>query len=175
MTAAHRLIGATLVIACATGVAACGSSDNGRSAAASAAVSQTFLNISAPAEKPTTSQAACFGTGIVKAFGVDQTVTDGFITKDLKPVTSLSLMLSTKDAGTYADLYLKCANPAAAIKSALIAKIAPKSTAAEQQLKTCLDKNLTSSLLRKALVAGASGDTGNATLNPVFTACGQLG
>jgi hypothetical protein len=175
MTAASRLVGAMLVVACATGVAACGSSDNGKNAAAAAAVSQTFLNLSTPAEKLTTAQAACFGTGVISAFGVDQAVTYGFLTKDHKPVKALSLMLTTKDAGTYADLYLRCANPASDIKTALIAKIAPKTTVAEQQLKACLDRTLTNALLRKALVAGASGDSVNATLTPLFTACGRLG
>lgn len=174
MTGTVRLLSAALAIVCIAGLTACGG-DGGKSAAASAAVSQTLLNASAPAEKLTTNQAACFGTGIVNAFGVDRTVADGFITKDLKPVKSLSLMLSTKDASTYADLYLKCADPRTEIKNALIARIAPRTSAAQRQLKTCLDKNLTSSLMRKALIAAASGDSGNATLTALFTACGQLG
>ena len=173
MTSASRLIGAALVIACTLGIAACGG-DNGKNAAA-AAVSQSFLNVSAPGEKLTTNQAACFGTGVINAFGVAQAVKYGFITKDHKPVKSLSLMLTTKDAGTYTDLYLKCANPAPAIKAALVAKIAPRTSAAERQLKTCLDRNLTSALLRNALIAAASGDSSNASLSPVFTACGRRG
>lgn len=175
MTAAHRLVGATLVIAGATGVAACGAGDNGANATASAAVSQTLLNVSSPAQKLTASQAACFGTGIITSFGAERAAAYGFMSKDRKPVKTLSLMLSTKDAGTYADLYLRCADPTAAIKTALIAKVAPKTATAQQQLRTCLDTTLTSALLRKALVAAASGDTSNATLTPVFTACGQLG
>lgn len=174
MHSARRLIGATLVIACTTGVAACGG-DNGQDAAAAAAVSQTFINVSPPASKPTTSQAACVGTGVISAFGVDQAIKYGFITKDHKPVTSLSLMLSTKDAATYADLYLKCADPAPAIKSALITGIRPKTAAAQRLLRACLDKALTTALMRKALVAAATGDTANATLTSVFTACGRLG
>lgn len=175
MTSASRLMGAVLVIACTTGVAACGSGDSAQNAAAAAAVSQTFLNLGTSDEKPTTSQAACFGTGIISAFGVSQAIKDGFITQDHKPVTSLTLMLTTKDAATYADLYLKCADPAPAIKSALIARIGPKTATAQQQLKTCLDKTLTSALMRKALIAAASGDAANATLAPVFNACGRLG
>jgi len=172
MTAARRLVGLTLVMACAVGVTACGSSAND---AAAAAVSQTFLNISAPGEKMTTNQAACFGTGIVKAFGVDRTVTYGFITNDHKPVRSLNLMLSTKDANTYADLYLGCADPRPAIIRALIDGISPTASAKQQQLRTCLNNTLTRARMHDALAAAATGGDTSTTLAPVIATCGQLG
>lgn len=165
---------AALVVACAAGVAACGGGDAGRNAAA-AAVSQTFLNLKTPVQTMTTSQAACFGTGVVNAFGVAQATKYGFMTADHKPVDHLSLTLSPRDAGTFADLYLSCADPAPGIKNALITQIAPRTATAKQQLTSCLDKNLTRALMRKALVAAASGDRADATLTPIFTACGRWG
>lgn len=175
MTPARSLICAALTLSCATGVVACGSGDDGKNAAAAAAVSQTFLNVSAPGEKMTTSQAACFGTGIIKNFGIDPAVRYGFLTKDHKPVQSLSLMLTTKDAGTYADLYLSCADPRPAITSALVNQISPTTSPKQQQLRTCLTNTLTRAMMRSALAAAASGSDTTSTLAPVIATCGRLG
>lgn len=176
MTVAGRLISAAVVIAFSAGSGACGASANGDDhAPAAAAVSQTFLDASKATVPLTASQGSCLGTGIIDDFGVDQAVRYGFLTKDLKPATSLSLSLSAKDAATYADLYLRCADPSSAIKSALVARIAPKTAAAEARLRGCLDKALTRTLLRGALEAAASGDAGHASLSALYASCGQLG
>lgn len=178
MTVAGRLISAVLLIACSASLAACGAAahaGNGRDAAAAAAVSQTFLSVSKATTPLTASQAGCLGTGIIRGFGVDQSVRYGFLTQDLRPSPSLSLMLTGKDAATYADLYLRCADPSTTIKNALVSRIAPKTTAAEARLRACLDKTLTRTLMRGALAAAASGDSTNASLSPLYTACGKLG
>lgn len=169
-------LSAALMIIAATVLAGCGGNGNAQDSAAAAAVSQTFLTVSAASgQRLTSSEAACMGTGVVDAFGVARAVKYGFLAAGNKPVTSLSLSLSPQDAGTYADLYLKCADPTTMIKTALIARVSPKTEAKRQQLSACIDRTLTRALLRKALVAGASGDVTNASLTPVFTACGQFG
>lgn len=176
MTAPARLTTAVAAIACAVLLGACGHDDGGRSAAAAAAVSQTFLTVSAHSgQRLTNSEAACLGTGVIDHFGVDQSIRHGFLAKGIKPAKSLNLTLSTKDAGTYADLYIRCADPTTIITHGLVARIAPPTAAKRQQLQACLDKTLTRALLRKVLVAAASGDTSNASLTALFTACGQLG
>ena len=174
MTLAGRLIGAALVVASIGGLTACGSGDQGRDATAAAAVSQTFLDISKSTVTLSTSQASCLGTGIIDDFGIDRAVRYGFLTRDLKPVRSLSLALSRQDSATYADRYLSCADPSAAIKDALVARIAPTSTASAAALRRCLDRTLTRALVRDAIRAAASGDS-STPLTALFTACGKLG
>lgn len=175
MTLAGRLISAALLVSCLAGLVACGSSDHGRNATAAAAVSQTFLDVSRSTVTLTATQASCLGTGIIRAFGIDRAVRYGFLTRDLKPVRSLTLALSRPDAATYADLYLTCADPSTTIKDALVARIAAKTATAAAALRSCLDRTLTRAVIRDALRAAASGDTSQAPLAALVTACGKLG
>lgn len=175
MTSPRAALSVLLVATCAAGVVGCGSSDTGRDSTAAAAISQTLTNISTGGYKLTTEQAGCVGTGTIKAFGINKAVGYGLLTKDLKPVKAVTWTMNTADARTYADTFITCADPATTIKNALISVINPKTAAQQQQLNVCLDKNFTTSLMRTALAAAASGDTTDGGLTPVFAACGQLG
>lgn len=173
---AHRaVLIVALAASCAAGLTACGGSDSGKDGTAAAAVSQSLINASTSGFKPTVEQAGCIGTATIKAFGIKKAVSYGLLTSDLQPVRSITWTMSAADADTYAALFIKCADPAATIKAGLMQLINPATAEKRQAVQACLDKNLTPTLEQKVLATGATGNTADTPLTPVYTACSQLG
>ncbi|HWU33527.1 MAG TPA: hypothetical protein VN108_11675, partial [Marmoricola sp.] len=123
----------------------------------------------------TTTQAACLGTGVINDFGVERAIKYKFLAAGNKAVTLTTPILSANDAATFTDTFMSCTNAVASIKSDLIQQIAPNTAEGKAKLSSCLDQQVTTARVKKALVARFSGDSNGANLNSVFAACSSIG
>lgn len=175
MTSARRLTVACLTVIVGLGLVACGSNDKGKDSAAAAAVSQSFLQSPWYSEL-TSTQTGCIGTGVINDFGIESATKYGFLATGNRPVTLKPIVLSAKDAATFADTFTSCTDAAAtvragAVQSISIADSLPSTGDAQQKLVSCVDAHLSSAIVRSALTAGFEGKSNAGALQPVWAAC----
>lgn len=175
MTAARRFALALLALATTVSVAACGSNNSGQDSAAAAAVSQSFMQTPWYSDL-TSTQTGCLGTGIIKDFGIKTATHYGFLADGNKPVTLKPIVLPAADAAAFTDTFITCTDAAATIRAGEVQAISNSDntstdSAAQQKLTTCVNTNLTPTIVRAALLAGFEGKPNTGMLDPVLKAC----